>query len=110
MRAREGLPSLRSDRLLFEAMRGSLAASEKDDFRVLHFSIQSNHLHLIVEADDERTLSRGCGQGEALSSNPACPQAGASRAPGLLAALGHPSRGALGLALHLLDQGERVLF
>jgi len=59
MRAREGLPSLRSDRLLFEAMRRSIASSEKDHFRVVHFSVQSNHLHLIVEAEDEHALSRG---------------------------------------------------
>jgi len=59
LRAREGLPSFRNDRLLFEAIRGSIASSEKADFRVVHFSIQSNHLHLIVEADDELALSRG---------------------------------------------------
>jgi REP element-mobilizing transposase RayT len=59
LRAREGLPSLRSDRLLFEAMRKSIAASEKDDFRVVHFSIQSNHMHLIVEATETESLSRG---------------------------------------------------
>ncbi len=59
LRAREGLPSLRGDRLLLEAMRASIASSEKRDFRVVHFSIQSNHLHLIVEADDEDALSRG---------------------------------------------------
>jgi REP element-mobilizing transposase RayT len=40
-------------------MRSSIAASEKDGFRVVHFSIQSNHLHLIVEATDEQSLSRG---------------------------------------------------
>jgi REP element-mobilizing transposase RayT len=59
LRARDGLPSLRGDRLLLEAMRSSIAASEKETFRVVHFSIQSNHLHLIVEADDERALARG---------------------------------------------------
>jgi hypothetical protein len=40
-------------------MRNSIGASEKDCFRVVHFSIQSNHLHLIVEASDEQALSRG---------------------------------------------------
>ena len=40
-------------------MRSSIAASEKDGFRVVHFSIQSNHLHLIVEATAETALSRG---------------------------------------------------
>ena len=59
LRAREGLPSFRSDRLLFEALRNSIAVSEKTGFRVVHFSVQSNHLHLIVEADDEQALSRG---------------------------------------------------
>jgi REP element-mobilizing transposase RayT len=58
LRAREGLPSLRGDRLLLEAMRSSIALSERPTFRVVHFSIQSNHLHLIVEADDELALSR----------------------------------------------------
>jgi REP element-mobilizing transposase RayT len=29
------------------------------DFRVIHFSIQSNHLHLVVEADGAPSLARG---------------------------------------------------
>ena len=57
MRTREGLPSLRSDRLLLEAMRTSIATSEKNDFRVVHYSIQSNHLHLIVEATNQQALA-----------------------------------------------------
>ncbi len=28
-------------------------------FRLVHFSVQGNHLHLIVEAEDERALARG---------------------------------------------------
>jgi hypothetical protein len=59
MRAREGLPSLRNDRLIFEALCGAIAAGHKPSFRVVHFSIQSNHLHLIVEAHDTQALSRG---------------------------------------------------
>jgi hypothetical protein len=59
MRVREGLPSLRGDRLLFEGLERSIASSEKPEFRVVHFSVQSNHVHLIVEADDEVALSRG---------------------------------------------------
>ena len=31
----------------------------KENFRVAHVSIQRNHLHLIVEADDRRALTRG---------------------------------------------------
>ena len=37
------------------------------DFRVVHASIQSNHIHLLVEADDTRALSRGM-QGFAVSA------------------------------------------
>ena len=35
------------------------AAARRDDFRVTHYSVQGNHLHLIVEADDKEALSRG---------------------------------------------------
>ena len=37
------------------------------DFRIAHMSIQSNHVHLLVEADDKRALSRGM-QGFAVSA------------------------------------------
>jgi len=32
---------------------------ERDGFRLVHFSVQSNHLHLIVEARDAIALARG---------------------------------------------------
>src|SRR5262249_48845284 len=28
-------------------------------FRLVHYSVQGNHVHLLVEAEDERALSRG---------------------------------------------------
>jgi len=59
MRAREGLPSFRGDKLVLEAVRGALADAHKPAFRVVHFSVQSNHLHLIVESSDKDSLSRG---------------------------------------------------
>jgi hypothetical protein len=31
----------------------------RSDFRIIHASIQHNHIHLIVEANDERALARG---------------------------------------------------
>jgi hypothetical protein len=58
LRVRREIPSLRSARL-FSAVRGGIAASAKDTFRVTHFSVQHDHLHLIVEGDDKRTLSHG---------------------------------------------------
>jgi REP element-mobilizing transposase RayT len=33
--------------------------ASRDDFRVVHFSLQNTHLHLIVEAKDKDALSRG---------------------------------------------------
>jgi REP element-mobilizing transposase RayT len=37
----------------------SLRASRADEFRVVQFSIQGNHVHLLVEASDRRALSSG---------------------------------------------------
>ena len=49
---------LRSARA-FPAVARALAASSTDDFRILHFSAQDDHRHLLVEAEDARTLSSG---------------------------------------------------
>jgi REP element-mobilizing transposase RayT len=39
--------------------RAVAACLGRDDFRIVHTSIQGNHLHLIVEADDKRALGNG---------------------------------------------------
>jgi REP element-mobilizing transposase RayT len=61
LRAHSHLPSFRS-----EAVRrlviGLLAPGRRhtlDDLRVIHFSIQSDHVHLIVEGGDRHRLSAG---------------------------------------------------
>lgn len=41
------------------AVRGALAAASRGDFRVVHFSVQRDHVHLLVEAKDRQVLSRG---------------------------------------------------
>jgi ribonuclease HIII len=33
--------------------------AEQEGFRVVHWSVQSNHVHMIVEADDQEALTRG---------------------------------------------------
>lgn len=58
LRARPGLPSLRGD-VVFAAVRAALAASSTATFRVVHWSIQADHLHLLVEADGQLRLVRG---------------------------------------------------
>jgi putative transposase len=44
---------------LFPAVRDALGAASVARFRVLHFSVQSDHLHLVVEADEPTGLARG---------------------------------------------------
>ena len=58
LRSVVGLPSFRTARL-FPYLRDALAAGSKTDFRIVHFSIQRDHVHLLVEAEDTRLLSRG---------------------------------------------------
>src|SRR5688500_13898945 len=58
LRVCQGLPSLRR-KDVFRVVRRSIAASSREDFRVLHFSVQGNHVHLIAEAADRRRLSSG---------------------------------------------------
>ncbi len=53
-----GLPSLRSMEV-FPAVVSALRASQGTAFRVLHFSVQDNHVHLLVEAFDSAALRKG---------------------------------------------------
>src|SRR5689334_25378563 len=58
LRLRQGVPSLRHKpltRLVFDAFRN---AKTKHGVRLVHFTVQTNHLHLIAEAQDARALSR----------------------------------------------------
>jgi REP element-mobilizing transposase RayT len=53
------LPGLRR-RHMWKAVQWALAITvRRPDFRICHVSIQGNHIHLIVEADDVRALARG---------------------------------------------------
>ena len=40
-------------------MEDALRLASRDDCRVVHFTVQDNHLHLIVEAQGRAALSRG---------------------------------------------------
>ncbi len=53
------LPNLRRERTL-TILRDALAAgSDRFGFRLVEYSIQSNHLHFIAEAEDARSIARG---------------------------------------------------
>jgi putative transposase len=58
IRATRGLPSLRSPRL-FGALRAAIARASVNRFRVIHFSIQQDHGHFIVEGDEARRARGG---------------------------------------------------
>jgi REP element-mobilizing transposase RayT len=62
LRVQRGVVSLRSGSgpALFPAVRAALAAGkERGGFRLVHFSVQRDHLHLLAEANDRRALARG---------------------------------------------------
>ncbi len=59
LRLRRGLPGLRSRRFLRELRPSPREACERRGFRVVHSSVQRNHLHLLVESAGKDALGRG---------------------------------------------------
>jgi REP element-mobilizing transposase RayT len=65
LRVKKGVPSLRRQslerivKLALVKQRNQLDDTGAKHFQVVHFTIQSDHLHLIVEAPDKRGLARG---------------------------------------------------
>ncbi len=58
LRATRGVPNLRTARVV-PALREALRLAQRETFRICHFSVQSNHIHLLVEAKSREALSRG---------------------------------------------------
>ena len=59
IRVRRGLPTLRQPRFV-RGFRVTLSrACARDGFRVVHYSIQRDHVHLLVEAHDKHTIACG---------------------------------------------------
>ena len=47
-------------RCVYQAIRdATLTTARREDFRIVHLSIQRNHVHLLVEADHKRALAAG---------------------------------------------------
>jgi REP element-mobilizing transposase RayT len=60
-RAGGGVPSFRSQRvhkLVLRILEKQREREYADKFQIAHFSIQSNHIHLILEAEDGPTLAK----------------------------------------------------
>jgi hypothetical protein len=54
-----GLLSLRTVKVVREVETTFAGGCERSDFRLVHYSLQGNHAHLIVEARDRDALGRG---------------------------------------------------
>jgi REP element-mobilizing transposase RayT len=59
IRVRSDVPSLRTVRLVREVERSLCAITKRADFRVVHYSLQHDHVHLIVESEGVAALSNG---------------------------------------------------
>jgi len=59
LRIRRGIPSLRKARLVREWRRSLREACERGRFRVVHYSLQRDHAHLLVEAASAHDLACG---------------------------------------------------
>ncbi len=59
LKLRPGIPSLRTAKLVRELERSFAKCCNRGDFRLVHYSLQHNHLHLVVEADHAAALGRG---------------------------------------------------
>ena len=59
LRVRRHVFNLRARRCLRVVEAAFAAARERHGLRLVHYSVQGNHLHLLVEAHGRETLSRG---------------------------------------------------
>jgi REP element-mobilizing transposase RayT len=55
---REGLPTLRSQSM-FACVLAQIRFASRRFLRIVHFSVQSNHIHMLVEANDRGRLAQG---------------------------------------------------
>jgi len=58
-RIRREVGNLRTDKRFLRIQRAFRYGGDRFGLRLIEFSVQSNHVHLIVEAEDKRALSRG---------------------------------------------------
>jgi REP element-mobilizing transposase RayT len=59
LKVRPDVPSLRTVRFVREIERSFAQSCERGTFRIVHYSLQGNHTHLIVEAVNREALGRG---------------------------------------------------
>jgi REP element-mobilizing transposase RayT len=55
---RSALSSLRTQQVA-RTLLAAIRDSHRDSFHIVHYSVQANHVHLLVEAEDSKALSSG---------------------------------------------------
>lgn len=76
LRARHGLPSFRQQlvhALLLRVLRDQRTRAYKDHFQIVHFSIQSNHVHMVVEAGPSQDGPGSRGEASMTATRPKNP-------------------------------------
>ncbi len=56
---KKGVWNLRTRRCFTALSKAFYGGANRFGFRLVHYSVQGNHIHLLVEANDRRALSRG---------------------------------------------------
>ncbi len=59
LKMRRHVWNLRTQRAFARLVPAFVAACERFGMRLVHFSVQADHIHLVVEVENERSLSRG---------------------------------------------------
>src|SRR5262245_52249106 len=59
LRAIAAVGNLRRRNVYQATREATLTTARREDFRIVHLSIQHNHVHLIVEANDKQALTAG---------------------------------------------------
>jgi len=59
LRIRREVGSLRNDKIFAQIKKAFLYGHNRFGMRMVEFSVQGNHVHLVVEADNRRSLWRG---------------------------------------------------
>jgi REP element-mobilizing transposase RayT len=59
IRVRTGTWNLRSQRCFAVIVAAFNTANARKSIRIVHYTVQGNHVHLLVEADDRRAMSNG---------------------------------------------------
>jgi REP element-mobilizing transposase RayT len=59
LRIKRGLPELRTPRALRRLEGAFRGGKEKNGFGLLHYNVERDHLHLVVEVRNKRKLSKG---------------------------------------------------